>query len=51
MNHEYRTKKQAGVAILIPDKIEFKTKIIAEDKKSYKENKVNLSRNNNYNIF
>lgn len=28
-NHENRTKKQAGVAILIPDKIDFKTKVVA----------------------
>ena len=33
--HANRDQKKAGVAILIPDKVEFKTKVVKRDKEGY----------------
>ena len=47
--HANRDQKQAGIAILISDKIDFKIKAVERDKKAlYNDQRINSRRYNNY---
>ena len=46
--HANRDRKKAGVAILISDKIDFKTKTVKESRKLHNDQNMNPRRHNNY---